>query len=161
MDERATATTPARKFLVAPFGKPWEHWIVIGFAVASCAALVALGLFVHPDPRGFGTHEQLGLPSCKPMLWWNVPCPGCGVTTSVALAAHGHPWDAIVNQPFGFVVALALPAFVLWAFVNALRGRDLAAELGRLRLGILGGVLVGTMAASWVYKLVLVRHWLG
>lgn len=157
--ERAPEHDTRVKFLVAPFGKAWEHWIVLGFAVASVAVLIALGVFVRPDPRGFGTHEQLGMPACKPMTWWNIPCPGCGVTTSVALAVHGHPWVSIVNQPFGFVVALMLPTFALWAFFNAIRGRDLAAELGRFRLGWPGIVLVVVMVLSWAYKFALVRHW--
>lgn len=159
--DRDPAAGPSRMFLVAPFGKPWEHWIVLGFALASVALFLVLGVVVDPDPRGFGTHERLGLPTCKPMDWWNVPCPGCGVTTSVALAAHGHPWDSIVNQPFGFLVALALPIFALWAFVSAVRGRDLAVELSRWRIGVLGVVLVLVMIASWAYKLALVRDWIG
>ena len=149
------------KFIVSPFGKPWEHWLVLGFALGAVALLVVLGVLIDPDPRGFGTHERLGLPSCKPMDWWNVPCPGCGVTTSVALAAHGRIWASIRNQPFGFVVAVGLPLFALWAVFNALRGKNLAQEASRWRLGRLGFVLIAIMVASWAYKLALVRHWIG
>lgn len=148
-------------FLVSPFGKPWEHWLVLGFAAAAVVLLVVLGALVDPDPRGFGTHERLGLPSCKPMEWWNVPCPGCGVTTSIALAAHGHLWDAFVNQPFGLLTALALPAFSTWAFAGAVRGRNLASDLSRWRLGAWAIALVAVMVLSWLYKLALVRGWFG
>jgi hypothetical protein len=156
-DEAVTRST----FLSAPFGKPWEHWIVLGVALGGVAALVVLGVFVDPDPRGFGTHERLGLPACKPMEWWGVPCPGCGVTTSLALVAHGHPWSSIVNQPFGFAFAFVLVAFAAWALVQAFRGRDLSKAVNELRVGRLVMWLALLMAASWIYKLVLVRHWLG
>lgn len=148
-------------FLSAPFGKSWEHWIVLGVALGGLGALVVLGVFVDPDPRGFGTHEKLGLPACKPMVWWNIPCPGCGVTTSLALVAHGHPWASFVNQPFGFAFALVLVAFATWAVVQAVKGRDLSRAVHELRVGKLALWLALLMAASWVYKLVLVRHWIG
>ncbi|MBL8859726.1 MAG: DUF2752 domain-containing protein [Planctomycetes bacterium] len=148
-------------FIVSPFGKPWEHWLVLGFALGSIALLVVLGVLIDPDPRGFGTHERLGLPSCKPMDWWNIPCPGCGVTTSMALAAHGSFWAAIRNQPFGFVVVIGLPVFAAWAVVSALRGKNLAQEVSRWRLGRLGIALIVIMVASWIYKFALVRHWIG
>jgi hypothetical protein len=151
---------PSESFIVSPFGKPWEHWLVLGFGLASIAVVLVLALVVEPDARGFGTHERLGLPPCKPMEWWNVPCPGCGVTTSVALAGHGRFWASIHNQPFGFVTAVGLPVFGVWAIVMALRGRNLASEISRWRVGWWGIVLVAVMVLSWGYKLALVRHWI-
>jgi Protein of unknown function (DUF2752) len=158
--EPIRAPEPSERFIVSPFGKPWEHWLVLGFAFAAIAVVVVLAIVVEPDPRGFGTHERLGLPPCKPMEWWNVPCPGCGVTTSVALAGHGHFWASIHNQPFGFVTAIGLPLFGLWAIVTALRGKNLASELSRWRVGWWGIALVAVMVLSWGYKLALVRHWI-
>jgi len=143
------------------FGKPWEHWIVLAAAFGGIAVLVVLGLVVDPDPRGFGTHEKLGLPACRPMEWWGVPCPGCGVTTSMALIAHGRPWDSFANQPFGFAFALVCVAFAAWAFVQALRGRDLSKAVVDLRVGRLVLALVVLMAAAWIYKIAVVRHWFG
>ncbi len=149
------------RFLTAPFGRSWEHWILFAAGVGGLLVLVVLGVLVDPDPRGFGTHERLGLPSCKPMDWWNVPCPGCGVTTSVALAARGRIWESIANQPFGFLVALALPAFAAWCVWHTLRGRDLNNAVHEVQVGRLGFVLGALMVAAWIYKLALVRHWIG
>lgn len=123
--------------------------------------MLALGLLVDPDPRGFGTHEQLGLPPCKPMEWWNFPCPGCGVTTSMSLAAHGRFWASMRNQPFGFLVALALPAFAVWCVWQTLRGRDLNNAVHRVRFGTWVFIVAGVMLAAWVYKIALTRHWIG
>jgi hypothetical protein len=152
---------PSAKFPLALFGKPWEHWLVLGFALGALALTAVLAFAIDPDPRGFGTHERLGLPPCKPMEWWNVPCPGCGVTTSIALVGHGHFWASIVNQPFGFLVAIGLPLFAAWAIVSALRGKNLATAVGKWRIGWWGIALVAVMALSWLYKTAVVRHWLG
>ncbi|NBO19844.1 MAG: DUF2752 domain-containing protein, partial [Proteobacteria bacterium] len=38
--------------------------------------------WLTPDARGLGTHEQLGLPPCGFYLWYGLPCPSCGMTTS-------------------------------------------------------------------------------
>ena len=67
-----------------------EHWIVLALAWLALGGAFLLGRFLEPDPRGFGTHEQLGFRACLPVELWNVPCPGCGVTTAVTLAVHGE-----------------------------------------------------------------------
>ena len=124
-------------------------------------ALLALGLFLEPDPRGWGTHEQLGFRPCWPMTHWNVPCPGCGVTTAVALAAHGRPLASLRTQPFGLVLFALSIASAGWAIAGHARGRDLYAALPGLPWSSLWRVL-GTLALlAWIYKLALVRGWLG
>lgn len=148
-------------FVQAPFGRPWEHWLVLGAGLGGITVLAVLGTVVDPDPRGFGTHERFGLPPCKPMVWWNVPCPGCGVTTSLALAARGRFWESIQNQPFGFVVALALPLFAAWCVWHALRGSELNNALHSIRVGRWGIWLGALMFAAWAYKLALVNGWFG
>jgi hypothetical protein len=115
-----------------------------------------LGFLVKPDARGFGTHEQLGLPSCKLMDWTGVPCPGCGVTTSVAFAAQGHVVDALRTQPFGLVVALTIVAVVVWALVGHFQGQDLYEGLRSKRAAKIGIVLAVLLGLGWIYKLVMV-----
>lgn len=151
------ASTPSTRIL----GRSIEHWILLGIGLGGWALILVLGVLVEPDPRGIGTHERLGLPPCRPMQWWNVPCPGCGVTTSLALLAHGHPLDSLRNQPFGFLMSILLAAYGAWAVVWTLRGRDLYATLRVARLGRATIVLGAVMLVSWVYKLALVRHWFG
>ena len=118
--------------------------------------LATLAWFVAPDPRGYGTHEKLGLPPCVMMKWLHVPCPGCGVTTSVTLAAHGQLVDAARTQPFGVIVALAIPLAALWALLGHFRGRDLYRDLNAVRLRPWLWVLGGALTLSWIYKLVCV-----
>jgi hypothetical protein len=136
-----------------------EHWVVLGAGVAALVGLIALGFVLEPDARGYGTHEKLGLQPCMPMELWNLPCPGCGVTTAIAHAARGNLWSAIRTQPFGFLVALGLVGFIGWAAVGQLRGRDLWVDLqGRAwgRWAAIAGVL---MALAWLYKIAVVRGW--
>jgi len=137
-----------------------EHGFVLAGALLGPVLLLLLGFFVSPDPRGFGTHEKLGLPPCVMMAWLHVPCPGCGVTTSVALAAHGRIWDSIRNQPFGFLVALSIPAAAIWAIAGHLRGRDLYRDLGSIRVGPWLLWLAGAVALSWFYKIAAVLGFL-
>jgi Protein of unknown function (DUF2752) len=142
-------------------GRRLEHWVLLAGAFAGLGLLLLLGLCVTPDPRGFGTHTHLGLPDCKTIEWWGVPCPGCGVTTSVCLAAHGRLLEALYCQPLGLCCALALAATPLWALGLHLAGRDLYAEAGRLVLRpwlVAAGLLV---LVSWAWKLGLVRQWWG
>ena len=124
-------------------------------------ALLLLGRLLHPDPRGWGTHEQLGFRPCLPMRLWNVPCPGCGVTTSIALVAHGSPLAALRTQPFGPVAFAAAFAGAAWGLVRHARGRDLHAELARVNWRRWGMALATLALLAWIYKTALVRGWLG
>lgn len=133
-----------------------EHGFVLAAALAGPLLLAAFAAWLSPDPRGYGTHEKLGLPPCVMMKWFHVPCPGCGVTTSVALAAHGRLLDAARTQPFGLLVALAIPAAAVWAVAAHLRGRDLWRDLTSIRLGAWTWWLAAAIAAAWAYKIAVV-----
>ncbi len=148
----ATEAAPARSK---------EHWVVLGLAWLALAVALAAGFVLEPDPRGWGTHEQLGMGPCLPMELWNVPCPGCGVTTAVALALHGDPGGSLRTQPFGLVVLLGLGAFTAWASAAGLRRRDLWRELHAWNWRVLGTALVVVALLAWIYKLAAVRGWIG
>lgn len=114
---------------------------------------VVLGRIVEPDSRGFGTHERLGLPACRLKATTGLPCPGCGVTTSLTLASQGRVAESLRNQPMGLLLAIALPLFALWALVQHLRGADVGATMGAFftgRVVLLGGAV---FVAAWIYKL--------
>lgn len=135
--------------------------MLLAGAFAGLGILVLFGLFVTPDPRGFGTHTHLGLPDCQTIAWWGVPCPGCGVTTSVCLAAHGRLLASLHNQPFGLACALVLALAPVWALGLHFAGRDLHVEAAKLKTKTW---LLGTAAlvlVAWVWKLGLVRQWWG
>lgn len=136
-------------------GRSLGHWVVFAGAWAGVLALVVLRFLASPDERGYGTHEQLGLPPCMTMELAGFPCPGCGVTTSVTLMAHGRFLDAFWTQPFGVLTAILIPFFALGALWVHLRGLDLYDTVfgrGRMKRWVVPGVLF--MAVAWVYKIV-------
>jgi hypothetical protein len=141
----------------APRGRTREHWLVLAASLAGALGLAVLGLVLQPDARGVGTHEQLGLPPCMTMELWNLPCPGCGVTTSLALASRGRFGASLANQPFGLAVWLGGVAFVLWCWVQHLRGRDLWARLQTANAARFLWIAAGIAGASWIYKIALVQ----
>jgi len=129
------------------------HWILLALAPASVLLLVVLGVFVTPSPSGHGTHTQLGLRPCLSMEWLGAPCPGCGVTTSVTLAAHGRFVDAFLNQPLGLVVAALLVLYPLWALWHVARGRDLRERFSQLSARLWVPGLSVVILGAWIYKL--------
>ncbi len=66
-----------------------NRWLHLAIAAALFAP-IGIATFLSPDPRGYGTHEQLGLPPCGFRLVTGYPCPGCGGTTAFVLAVHGR-----------------------------------------------------------------------
>ncbi len=125
-----------------------------GLAVlAPCAALIATAASLAPRGSGYGTHTQLGLPPCSFKVNTGLPCPSCGMTTSMAAMAHGRFADAFAAQPFGVVLFIA--AVVLGGFgaAEVVTGRDLLRVL-RPRLWWVGALVVGLLA-GWGIKLAL------
>ena len=135
-----------------------EHWVILALGLLSPVLLILLGVLLRPDPSGVGTHEQLGLRPCAPMELWDVPCPGCGVTTSVTLTVQGRPLAALANQPLGLLVALLMAVFPIWALAVHLRGRSLGEALARIAVGRSMAILAVFVALTWVYTILLVRY---
>ena len=130
-----------------------SHLLVLGLILGLLGVMVLLALVAEPDPRGFGTHEQLGLWPCRMKQWTGLPCPGCGVTTSVTHAVQGRPLESLRVQPLGLLVALALPPLALWGLLVHRRGGDLYALLTESSFPWIRLTLI-VAAASWVYKLI-------
>lgn len=91
-------------------------WYVRAFALAvflACGTILGVAVYLQPDARGFGTHEQLPFQGpCGFLLRTGYPCPTCGMTTAFAHTVRGQWLSAMKGQPAGFVLALA--TFVVW-----------------------------------------------
>jgi hypothetical protein len=137
------APAPAAGRLARASGK-------LALSCAGVLVLLVLRLATDPDGRGYGTHEQLGLPECAAMALLSLPCPLCGITTALSLAAHGEWWEAWRVQPAGFLLALSPALFLALALrprVDVLRhGRAIRATLALFFL------------AAWIYKVGLYRQ---
>ncbi len=128
------------------------HWLLLIALVSAPAIVFATARGLEPDPRGHGTHEQLGLAPCGFLARTGRPCPGCGVTTSLALLARGRLRAAALHQPLGPASFAALLAAAAWALRRHLGGADLRRALEDSpwrRLFLWSAVLV---LAAWAYR---------
>ncbi len=120
MDAAPLAATAAAPPETRAF--PWltrAFWVVAGVVAWGVLGAAA---WLRPDGRGFGTHQQLGLPPCMFEAMVGVPCPGCGLTTSFAHMAHGHVFQAFgahLMGPFLFLLTLAVGVAWPWAVKRA------------------------------------------
>jgi hypothetical protein len=96
------------------------------------AAMLALGA-VLPHLPG-----NPGLP-CPLRTTTGVPCPLCGMTTSVKATMRGNVHAAITANPFGI---LAVVTAILLLVRPAWR-----------RLSLPAGVLIGGVLVSWLFQL--------
>ena len=77
-----------------------------------------LATYLTPDPRGLGTHEQLGLPPCTFKTWTGIPCPSCGCTTCFALFVRGRWSEAAQLHPVCFVLAVVCAILIPWCGIS-------------------------------------------
>lgn len=104
-----------------------------------CLAVVGIAAWLRADGRGYGTHEQLGIPPCMFTETTHVPCPGCGLTTSFTLMAHFHFIEAFrvhLMGPLLFLVTLFVAVYGPYAIA---KGKSPAVLLdSRASLPVLG-----------------------
>jgi len=89
------------------------------------AAVLGVACWLTPDPRGFGTHTQLGLLPCAFKAVTGNPCPTCGRTTAFAWFTRGRfdrSWQA---NPAGSLLAPVCLVMIPWLLAGAARGRPL------------------------------------
>lgn len=87
-------------------------------------AVTGFGVYLKPSPHGHGTHQQLGLPPCPSVLFFDRPCPGCGLTTSWTATIHGQFGEAFRAHPLGpliYVIFTAMAFISLWAYFKRFR----------------------------------------
>ncbi len=144
--------------------KPRPFWRVSKLAAGerfafSVTPLFAIAVFLvasllDPDPRGHGTHEQLGLMPCAAVAVLNTPCPFCGMTTSFSYAAHGNIGASFRTQPGGlflFSVMFVAAALSLGAGITGHWLPGLVSDTMVRRYMWVGGTVLGL---AWIYKIV-------
>lgn len=119
-----------------------------------CLVVLSVAVYLSPDPRGFGTHEQLGAAPCGMLIVTGLPCPTCGMTTAFSYTVRGQWIRAFWAQPAGFVLALGTAAMALAAIWAVFRARWPQVNIWwltpyRFFMGLLVLILAG-----WVFKIV-------
>lgn len=117
---------------------------------AGCWAVLIVAVWLSPHASGTGTHEELGLPACSFLAETGLPCPTCGMTTSVSAMAHGRIVMGWRAHPFGVVLFAVVAAVAVAATAEAVTGRNV---LRHLRLGRLAWVLLLGIPGGWALKL--------
>ena len=125
-----------------------------------CALIVlGLGAFltyllaqVTPDPRGYGTHEQLGMMACGWPDAMGYPCPTCGATTAACYLVHLSPVQAVITNPFGAALAAVGLWLAVWAGLCLAAKRSFLDPLVRLPFGSIMLWTLLLFLGSWGYK---------
>lgn len=138
----------------------WSRLSLVLLAVG-LVALLAVARRLEPDPRGHGTHLQLGLSPCVFLEGTGIPCPSCGMTTAFAWfsrAEFGRAWQA---NPGGLVLALACLALPPWLLSSAALGRPWPVRsLGGPLAGLLLAISAWTVLA-WLFRYVFTWRVMG
>ena len=121
--------------------------LIFGFSIA---------LFLDPDPRGFGTHQQLGLPPCTFRLIFGYPCPGCGMTTCFAHFVRGHLIDAARASLSGALLATVCLLLIPWCLWSAYRRQLWMVTDPVTVAGILAVALASLCVLLWVVRIIAV-----
>ncbi|MFK7884559.1 MAG: DUF2752 domain-containing protein [Phycisphaerales bacterium] len=125
-----------------------------GGAVATIAvSVLGIAAWLTPSDQGHGTHLQMGLPACTWTVWFDKPCPTCGMTTAFATAGEGRWLDAFNTQPAGMVFSvMTAAAFWLGAHTLLTGSRIGGLVASALRPKTVTLLIAGFLAA-WGYKL--------
>jgi hypothetical protein len=124
-------------------------------AAASLVGLLGLAKTLKPDPRGFGTHTQLGLRPCVFATLTRRPCPTCGMTTAFAWYTRGRIDRAWQANPAGCLFALLTVPVILWLVASAVENQPVGfTSLTKPLMGLLVAAVVLGLT-SWLIRLIV------
>lgn len=125
-----------------------------GLTALACAALLSAAATLHPDARGLGTHQQLGLAPCSMVTLTGYPCPTCGMTTAFALTTRARFREALTAQPAGFTLALLTVAALAASLYTVATGHRPGAAVRRPTPFVLGCSAFALLILGWGFKLI-------
>lgn len=123
----------------------WSLFLVAGFALA---------VSLEPDPRGFGTHQRLGLPPCTFQSMFHLACPSCGMTTSFANFVRGDLVAAAKANSAGLLLAVICAVQIPWCWVSTVRGRLWKVPQPDVALLWLLGIVCSASVLQWLIRTV-------
>jgi hypothetical protein len=128
---------------------------VLLFAAAGTVGLLGLARKLEPDPRGFGTHTQLGMQPCPFLRMTGRLCPTCGMTTAFAWAVRGRIDRSWQVSPAGCVLALLSFPLAAWLLMSAVANKPAGFASLSSPLLFLLVVAVVLSLASWFVRLIV------
>lgn len=118
--------------------------------------LTGIGAYLTPDKSGHGTHQQLGLPPCPSVLFFDRPCPGCGLTTSWTALIHGHFSEAFHAHPLGPFMYLFYTATAFMALYGYIRGAQFVTDCKPFAL--VTNTAIGIFLVFGLTRMILTPH---
>jgi hypothetical protein len=120
---------------------------VLAATGAILVGLLATAAMLKPEDRGFGTHQQLGLPPCSFKVLAGMRCPSCGMTTAWANLVRGRLTHAAAANMGGVVLGVTAIGLGPWALVSGIRGKWL---WGRPRDSFTVALMSGIIAVTLI-----------
>lgn len=120
-------------------------------------AITLIGLLLSPDAHGHGTHQKLGLPPCPGVLFFDRPCPGCGLTTSWTALLHGDLAFAFRAHAMGPFLYLGYTATALLSLYMAVK--NLRTDPYDRRFDRLIGAFATVFLVYGIGRLILTPHY--
>lgn len=151
MEEPVASETAGRRRRWRPL-EPIQRLSLLAWPLLFLAT-TGVGLWLTPDPRGIGTHRQLGFPPCTTQVVFGIPCPFCGMTTAFSHMAHGHVKESFRCHPVGALAFLAFAVSAAAALAFAAAGRCPAGMTRLLESKASWAVGLALVVAGWVYKI--------
>jgi hypothetical protein len=136
---------------------PWR-WSQRVVAIAVGAMLVGLlvtAARLTPSSAGLGTHQQLGLPPCTVVDWFEIRCPSCGMTTSWAHMVRGHVLAALRANAGGAMLAIVAATCGPWLVGSGVRGRWLIGRPAEEIVLGMGLTIIVVTLVQWTLRLSL------
>jgi len=135
----------------------WRTRLAVVALALGLAGVLGLARWLEPDPRGYGTHIQLGLAPCAFAQITGRPCPTCGMTTAFAWTVRGRFHRAWEANPAGSLLAPTCVALIPWLLGSAAAGRPWGCRSLDRPLTLLVVASVALSLLAWTFRLLLRR----
>jgi hypothetical protein len=122
------------------------------------SALLLIALRLHPDPRHYGTHQQLGLPPCSFYYAFGMPCPTCGMTTSWSFLMRGEILASLHANAGGVILGMLAIFAVPWSLLASIRGRYFAWTPSGSVVAWVSGSIAVLVLLQWGCRLITHLH---
>lgn len=102
---------------------PAVHRIGLVAAGIIGITLLVVAFRLKPNPKGYGTHQQLGFSRCSFIEFFGIPCPSCGMTTSWSNLMNGKIIQSFRANPGGALLGICTLIISPWVLISGLTGK--------------------------------------
>ena len=133
----------------------WQLRLLIAAVGALGLTSMVIARSLEPDPRGFGTHEQLGLTPCYFNEITGKVCPLCGGTTAWAYVLRGEILQAASANLAAMLLCVVVATGSLRMLWVAIRGSWGAKPLAWRVMLVVASAWLAVAVCDWLRKVLL------